>query len=167
MPLSSLAPEDDSLTISWLLAVPAQTVWAGFRDPALLSQWLGRPLVCDAKPGGRIVVDHGGGCLSRSVVTEADEPRRLAMTWDFPDEPDSQIAFALHPAESGTRMELVHNGLGSLVDSYGPGWVTHLTYLEAAVGGTPLPWSQFWPLHTSFEMLYGAADATAAAAPSR
>ncbi|MCC9174914.1 SRPBCC family protein [Arthrobacter sp. zg-Y179] len=157
MPLASVSTADGSLLISWTFSVPAQAVWAGFTDAALLSQWLGRPLQCDARTGGTIVVDHSGGYLSRSVITDMDEPRRLVMSWEFPEEPESRISIRLGNTEAGTAvMEFVHHGLGTLVDSYGPGWITHLTYLEAAVAGAAIPAAQFWPLHATFETLYTA-----------
>lgn len=130
------------------------SVWAGFEDRELLSRWLGRPLECEVAVGGALVVDHGEGYISRSVVTEADPQRRLSMTWEFPDEPDSRISVTLRPEPAGTGMDFVHHDLGDLMNSYGPGWVTHLTYLEAAITGAPLPASQFWPLHATFERLY-------------
>lgn len=50
-------------------------------------------------------------------------------------------------------MRLAHHGLGDLVGSYGPGWITHLTFLEAAVVGAPIPTSHFWKLHATFQSL--------------
>ena len=154
MPLSSVSTNNGSLMISWTFPAPAQAVWAGFTDAALLSQWLGNPIECDVRAGGSVVVDHGGGCLSRSVVTERDQPRRLAMTWKFPDEPVSRISIELHAGDSHSELTFVHHDLGTFVDSYGPGWITHFTYLEAAIGGEPIPHSRFWPLHTTLEALY-------------
>lgn len=156
MPLTSVSTANGSLLISWAFAAPAQAVWAGFTDAALLSQWLGRPLECDARTGGTIVVDHSGGYVSRSVITDMDEPRRLAMSWEFPEEPASRIQIRLHDTEAGAAMEFVHHDLGAIVDSYGPGWITHLTYLEAAVAGAPVPAALFWPLHSTLETLYAA-----------
>lgn len=153
MSLTSISSGNGALVIAWSFAAPAQTVWAGFNDRTLLPQWLGQPLECDVRAGGSIVVDHGGGTLSRSIVTEVNPPRRLVMSWEFPNEPESRIAFTLRPSDSGTTMELLHSGLGDLVGSYGPGWITHLTFLEAAVDGAPLPWSQFWPVYASLEAL--------------
>lgn len=155
MPLTSVSAGSGSLVISWSFSVPVQSVWAGLTDPTLLPQWPGQPLKHDVSAGGIIALDHGGGTLSRSVVSGVDPLRRLAMSWEFPEEPESRIGFTLHPADAGTTMELAHSGLGSLVGPYGPGWITHLTFMEAAVAGVPLPWSQFWPLYASFEVLCG------------
>lgn len=154
MPLSTVSTDDGGLVVVWSLSAPARAVWGGFDDPAMLSQWLGQSIECDVRPGGSLVVDHGEGYLSRSAVTEAEQPHRLAMTWKFPDEPESRIAVEFRPSDAGTVVSLEHHGLGDLVGSYGPGWITHLTFLEAAVAGVPIPTSQFWTLHATIESLY-------------
>lgn len=161
MPLSSVSTDsvstdNGSLVIAWSFPAPVQAVWAGFTDAALLSQWLGSPIECNVRAGGSVVVDHGDGYLSRSVVSEVDQPRRLVMTWEFPDEPVSRIGIELHAGDSDTEMTFVHQDLGTLTDSYGPGWITHLTYLEAVINGESVPRSQFWPLYATFKALYGA-----------
>lgn len=153
MPLTTISTDDRALVITWSLSVPAQAVWAGFSDPTLLSQWLGRSTECDVRSGGRLVVNHGDGYLSRSAVIEAEEPNRLAMTWEFPDEPESQITINLRPFDEGTVVELSHRGLGDRIGSYGPGWITHLTFLEAALAGVPIPTSNFWKLNATFASL--------------
>ena len=165
MPLTSISTDNDVLAFSWFFASPAESVWAGFQDWDTLSQWLGRPIEVDLKAGGTLVVDHGEGYTSRSVVTEADSPSRLSMTWEFPDEPQSRITLTLSPEGAGSRMDFEHHDLGDLRNSYGPGWITHLSYLEAAVSGTPLPSSQFWPLHATFAMLYAVTELPSAASP--
>ncbi|MBD7993851.1 SRPBCC domain-containing protein [Arthrobacter sp. Sa2CUA1] len=154
MPLESISTHEDSLLIGWSFPSPTRDLWDGLTDRTLLSQWLGQPIECDMRAGGRLVVEHGEGYASHSDIMEADPPHRLAMTWNFPDEPESRLLFELHPSDPGTRLELTHQDLGSFVGSYGPGWITHLTYLEAAISGTPLVTAQFWQLHATVEALY-------------
>ena len=57
--------------------------------------------------------------------------------------------------ESGgiTDLRLSHSGLGDLAGSYRDGWCVHLSYLEAAALGTPLPSSMFWRLHGTMAQL--------------
>lgn len=50
-------------------------------------------------------------------------------------------------------LTLRHLGLGDLIDSYATGWLTHLSFFEASLAGTPLPWEQFWPLCETFDRL--------------
>ncbi|UWX98409.1 SRPBCC domain-containing protein [Arthrobacter zhaoxinii] len=156
MPLTSVSADNGSLAIAWSFSASVEAVWNGLTDAGLLSQWLGRPIECDVRTGGTVAVDHGEGYRSRSVITEMARPQKLAMTWEFPEEPVSRIAIRLRTVDAGTLLEFAHHDLGTLVDSYGPGWITHLTYLEAAVAGAALPNAQFWPLHSTLETLYAA-----------
>jgi hypothetical protein len=43
--------------------------------------------------------------------------------------------------------------LADLTPSYRDGWCAHLSYLEAAALGTPLPASMFWQLHGTIAQL--------------
>lgn len=121
-----------------------------------VSYWLGEPAVAELWPDGRLVVDHGGGYICTSVVTRAKPGSTLAMSWRFPDEPDRAVTFETGdgPDSEGCVLDLTHTGLGDLAASYRIGWLVHLTYLEAAVHGTPLPLDQFWNLHATFAALH-------------
>jgi uncharacterized protein YndB with AHSA1/START domain len=152
MSLSALSLNNDAVVVCWSFQAPIEAVWRGLTDPALLSRWLGTAVETDIRTGGRLVIDHGEGQLSRSEVTEAEAPHRLTMTWEFPDEPRSRVAVELRESDEGTAVELTHTGL-DLGASYGPGWTTHLTYLEAALQGDTIPPSQFWKLYATFAAL--------------
>lgn len=154
MPLSSVSSRDGTLVVAWSFTLPVEAVWSGLTDPTTLPLWLGDPVECDIRSGGRLIIDHGGGYLSRSDVTEAEAPGRMLMTWEFPDEPQSRIDFELRKSREGTVATLVHSELGALINSYDFGWMTHLTFLEAAAEGDPMPISQFWNLYATFESVH-------------
>lgn len=156
---------DDALTVSWELPHPRQTVWRHLQNPETLTEWLGRPLVFDTRIGGEIIIDHADDYLCRSEVLSFTE-FESALSWKFPDEPSSRISLRLTTAESAERPEnaevsmetatiltLGHLGLGPLIDSYATGWLTHLTFFESSLNGSPLPSSQFWPLCTTVDRL--------------
>lgn len=119
-------------------------------------------------PAGRGGAGQGG---AGDAVEHSAE-----LSWSFPDEPTSRIAVAVStieeaegrapeavPEQNGTApaaesepsamLILRHRGLGDLIDSYATGWLTHLSYFEASLAGTPLPQSQFWPLCATFDRL--------------
>lgn len=75
------------------------------------------------------------------------EPSSLGFTWHFPDEPESTVSLELDESDDSTDLRLSHSALGDLAGSYRDGWCVHLSYLEAAALGTPLPPSMFWRLH--------------------
>ncbi len=87
------------------------------------------------------------------MVKEIGPGHRFAVTWEFPEEPLSRMAVEVDSSAGGTLLTLRHTGLGELRDSYALGWLTHLTYLEASVEGTPLPFEQFWNLHATLGRL--------------
>lgn len=66
------------------------------------------------------------------------------MTWEFPDEPPSQVRIVLTPTGESTRLALQHDGLGTEAVDYLPGWHTHLLYLEALLLGQPRSMADFW-----------------------
>jgi uncharacterized protein YndB with AHSA1/START domain len=155
MPLTDLTVTPGAVRLSWSLkASPAHT-WAHLTDREQLPTWLGALASGQLRTGERIVVDHGEGYECASTITRLEPGAHLAMTWEFPDEPESMLAAHLEPAEAGDECLLVltHSGLGELTKSYAPGWMTHLTYFEASLGGHPLPAEVFWRLYESFAHL--------------
>lgn len=155
MPLAELTVAPSRLRVDWTFQSGPRVVWAHLTDPDTLHEWLGRPAVCELLPGGRVVVDHGDSYLCTSTVLEVEAGSHLAITWQFPDEPESALDVWLEAADDGTRLQLKHTGLGELTTSYAPGWLTHLTYLEASLDGKPLPGSQFWNLYATLAKLHG------------
>ena len=156
MPLRSSSCDDGVVTLSWSVASPPDFVWMAWADPVLVARWLGDVVECDLTSGGRLVVDHGEGFLSHSVILESSPPHRLLMTWEFPNEAPSQVSVTVEPTADGSLLTLVHDRLADLDRSYETGWMTHLTFLEAAVAGEPIPASQFWTLHATFQTLIAA-----------
>lgn len=163
MPLVRAVASVGDVELDWHVAADRGAVWRALTEPAMLRQWLGTVLALDVRAGGRIAVDHGGGYVCESEVRRVTPRERLAMSWRFPDEHPTELAVELAdvPAPGGevTACGLVlrHTGLGDLAAGYRLGWVVHLTYLEAAVAGTPLPLGQFWHLHATVGVLAGGA----------
>lgn len=146
MPLDSL-DESGHLSLTWRVEVPPARVWQCLTDAVLLGQWLGELVNGSIEAGSTFEVDHGDGYRCRSTVTSWVEESRLDFTWCFPDEPASAVALQLEESAGATRLQLIHTALGDLRTSYRDGWCVHLSYLEGAALGTPLPSSMFWRLH--------------------
>lgn len=103
--------------------------------------------------GGVVEIDHGDNTVCVSEILECDaSSRRLRLTWEFPDEPTSQVTFAVVAGGVGgdgesSELRLHHENLGVLVDEYRDGWRTHLTYFAASLAGEPLAMREFWNVH--------------------
>lgn len=122
-------------------------------DADLLGQWLGELVGGAVRAESDFVVDHGDGYCCRSTALTFAEPGRLDFTWHFPDEPAEEVVLELEESEGITDLRLRHSALGDLAASYRDGWCVHLSYLEAAALGTPLPPSMFWRLHGTIAQL--------------
>lgn len=155
MSLTEFQTQDGDVRIGWLLERALPEVWSHLLDVGHLPEWLGVVVEGAFDVGRTLVVDHGDGYLCRSDIERVDALDSLAMAWHFPDEPPSRVSISLCPATSGseppasregTRLQLRHSGLGGLVGEYVAGWITHLTFFEASLGGAPMPSSAFWPL---------------------
>lgn len=153
MPVRGFEGGDGNLVVAWALDVPASAVWEHFTDVAFLPEWLGTVRSGSFSPGEVLVVDHGGGQESTSTIKLAEPGKRLIMTWDFPGEPGSEVGVILGATATGCRLDLHHVGLGDLVSSYLPGWMTHLAFFEGSLHGSPLPLEDFWQAYGSFERL--------------
>jgi uncharacterized protein YndB with AHSA1/START domain len=146
---------DESIDVSltWRVDVPRARVWRCLSEADLLGQWLGELVSGAVGTDGEFVVDHGDGYCCRSTVLVCAEPSRLVFTWHFPDESASEVGIELEESAGSTVLRLDHRGLGDLAESYRDGWCVHLSYLEAAALGTPLPTSMFWRLHGTVAQL--------------
>lgn len=138
------------MRLAWSIDAPVATAWEGLTAPSALERWLGRVVAGDVAAGASFVVDHGEGYLCESTVTSRVLERELAYSWTFPEEPPTQVSWTLRADGEATVLLLAHRNLGELTDSYRPGWMAHLTFLEAWCLGGPLPERMFWPLHSTF-----------------
>ena len=152
MPLTKIA-ESDSVVLLWQIDLPRIRVWRCLTQPDLIRQWLGHVVNGQVHDGSDFAIDHGDGYICRSTVTSWTEPSKLDITWHFPDEPASTVSLDLHESHGSTEVRLTHRDLGNLTTSYRDGWCVHLSYLEAAAHGTPLPPSMFWRLHSTMAYL--------------
>jgi uncharacterized protein YndB with AHSA1/START domain len=141
--------ETGDVSLTWRIEVPRIRVWQCLTDPDLTRQWLGEVISGEVRAGSDFAVDHGDGYVCRSTVMSWAEPSRLDFTWHFPDEPASEVDLELEESDGSTDLRLTHSDLGDLRESYRTGWCVHLSYLEAAAHGTPLPPSMFWRLHAT------------------
>ena len=139
-----------------VLAEP-EKIWTALVRPMSLAAWLGRVVEGNPGPGPGFALEHSQGQTSRHVVRRWERPRRLAMTWNFPDEAPSTVGFDLEVLPEGTRVTVVHENLTDPA-AYAAGWHRHLQYLAAHVDGENLPWEDFWNGYDDLRAGYAADD---------
>ena len=158
MPLTKVVTDESGTEIAWSLSTSADHVWELLTGPESVSLWLGAVVEGEIAPHASFTVDHGEGTLCRSKVLTYAEPRVLRYSWEFPDEPPSEVELKLESSGAGTALTVSHSLPSDLVDSYQNGWPVHLTFLEAAALGEPLPPSMFWKLHATMSRLSSTRD---------
>ncbi|MDF8264335.1 SRPBCC family protein [Luteipulveratus flavus] len=149
MPLVIADVVDNRVQMTWRVDAAPERVWQALTSPPGMAEWLGEVVSGAVAPDESFVVDHGDGHRCASTVTALVPGEALTYSWEFPDEPRSEVSWTLSPADEGTMLEVTHAGLGDLARSYRDGWTVHLTYLEASAHGVPLPSAMFWPLHAT------------------
>lgn len=138
------------------LSSPVEDVWRALTDGERVARWLGRLDVDAVTSDGHFELWHDDVVRSRHAVLEWRPPHLLTVTWDFPDERASQVAFALAEADSsGATLSVHHQGLDDAV-SYAAGWHRHLQYLEAHLRGDDLSIDDFWTGYDELVQLYDA-----------
>ncbi|HEY6935281.1 MAG TPA: SRPBCC domain-containing protein [Marmoricola sp.] len=152
MPLIRI-DESVDVSLTWRIEVPRARAWQCLTEAGLLAQWLGELVSGAVGPESDFVIDHGDDCCCRSTVVTCAEPSRLDFSWHFPEEPASRVSIELEESKGITELRLDHGGLGDLAESYRDGWCVHLSYLEAAALGSPLPRAMFWRLHGTVAQL--------------
>jgi uncharacterized protein YndB with AHSA1/START domain len=140
------------------MAVSAHCVWWGLTDPEALPRWLGTLASGKFDVGNSVTIEHAEGYFCTSRIREYEPERILDMTWEFPDEPPSQVRIELTPADQSTHLELQHDGLGNEAVNYLSGWHTHLLYLEALLLGQPRPMADFWSTYNGLADSYYESD---------
>lgn len=126
------------------MAVPVGQIWWGLTDPEALPRWLGKLTSGSFEVDNSVSIEHAEGYLCTSFIQECEPKRLLSMTWEFPDEPPSQVRIMLTPDRESTHVALKHDGLGNNAVGYLAGWHTHLLYLEALLLGRPRSMVHFW-----------------------
>jgi uncharacterized protein YndB with AHSA1/START domain len=108
----------EHLSYQALIKAPAQEVYRMLTHSMHLREWFCDVATVDPHPGGRFYAAWNSGFYAAGAFTRAEEPKAVGFTWMGRDEPaQTQVDISLTPAEGGTRVEIVHSGLGS-----GPEW---------------------------------------------
>lgn len=81
-------------------------VWRALVDPARRAEWFFAGTL-EVRVGGRVDLEHEPGGIV-GEVTEVQEERLLAFTWDSSDGPHSAVRFELSDAPGGTLLVFTH-----------------------------------------------------------
>ncbi|MQS37618.1 SRPBCC family protein [Streptomyces katsurahamanus] len=132
----TLTTADDGRTVLRMerhLAHPPQEVWDALTRPERLAGWFPVEMRADPRPGGTVEfhAPGAGGPMGAGTVTDADEPRLFAYTWD-----GDLLRWEIAPERQGSRLTLVHTfGDRFGAASFASGWHGCLTVLGQLLDG--------------------------------
>ena len=125
-----------------LLPGPIERVWAYLTEPQFLRTWLAESTM-DLRVGGAVALHFdtdevperaNAGAIDQGIITRYEPPYALAYTWQkAPNGPvTSHVTFELECVGDQVRLVLTHSRLlPTSLASFGAGWHTHLTVLQA------------------------------------
>ena len=123
-----------------------ETVFDFFVDPHLMTQWMGRAVDVDPRPGGQFRCDIRDETVASGEYVAVEPPTRVVFTWGWEgggptvDPGQSTVEVLLDAEDDGTRVRLIHHDLPSaeLARKHGHGWRHYLDRLaKAATGEDP------------------------------
>lgn len=124
-----------------------QRVFQALTEKAELERWFAQTAELDLRPGGAISFYWGPGVFESGQIVALDPPHRLSYTWEAMEPSPVTITFKLNAENDGTRLHLIHTGIGEGKDwdhyynLRNNGWNVHLTHLTTwlETGTCPSP----------------------------
>ena len=130
-------------------------VWQAVTEPISISRWmLTDRMELEPHVGGNVLYDWGEEGTCTGTVNIFDPPHVVEYSWEEASGA-SILRIDLRTTENGSALELVNSGLPlSTVAGVGPGWHTHLEYLNAALHNEGFDfWQRFHELEPRYEEL--------------
>lgn len=100
-----------------VIAAPPERVWAGLTNPEFTCQYWHQTRVESSFKVGeeiRFLLDSGQAGAEGTIL-EADPPKKLSYTWNFPQNPEtrdeapSRVTFVLKKIKQGTCLTVFHD----------------------------------------------------------
>jgi uncharacterized protein YndB with AHSA1/START domain len=126
-----------------------QRVFQALTTKEDLERWFLVKAEVDVRPGGAIRFEWGPDMVEVGKILVCEPPHRLSYSWEALEPSPTTITFELTAENDGTRLHLIHTGIGvgedwdaysTAVDS---GWSAHLidltTWLETGTCPPPGP----------------------------
>jgi uncharacterized protein (TIGR03086 family) len=156
-----------SYTKTALLPVTPDEAFALITQPERLRRWQTVSARVDLRAGGEYRWTVTPGHVAAGTYREVEPGKRVVFGWGWESNPDlapdaSTVTVTLEPAEGGTLVTLVHEGLtDEQAASHAEGWNHYFTRLEkAAADGDAGP--DEWAAAPAQLDLFSSADATLA-----
>jgi uncharacterized protein YndB with AHSA1/START domain len=126
-----------------------QRVFQALTEPAELERWFVQKAEVDLRPGGAIRFEWAPDAVEMGTILVLEPPYRLSYSWGALSPGPTTITFELTAENEGTRLRLIHTGIGegedwdSYYTAVSSGWSVHLNnlaaWLETGIGVAPGP----------------------------
>jgi uncharacterized protein YndB with AHSA1/START domain len=114
-----------------------QRVFKALTEKEDLERWFVQKAEIDLRPGGTIRFEWAPDSVEIGTILVIDPPYRLSFTWRAMEPSPTTITFELTAENDGTRLRLIHTGIGEGEDwdnyysAVNGGWNGHLNNLTA------------------------------------
>jgi uncharacterized protein YndB with AHSA1/START domain len=114
-----------------------QRVFQALTERAELERWFVQKAEVDLRPGGAIRFEWAPDAVEVGTILLLDPPHRLSYSWEALEPSPTTITFELTAENDGTRLHLIHTGIGegedwdSYYTSINSGWNVHFNNLTA------------------------------------
>lgn len=137
----------DAVEVEVRIDASPETVYDFFVDPDLMTQWMGRSVELDPRPGGVYRTEINDEATAEGSYVELDRPRRIVLAWGWAGQEEngpgsSSLEVLLAADGDGTHLRLIHSGLPSAESAakHEHGWSHYAERLRlAATGADPGP----------------------------
>jgi uncharacterized protein YndB with AHSA1/START domain len=104
----------DSLRFSKQIETSLDVVYRAFTNASCLREWLSDGASTLPKPGGRIMMWWNSGYFTAGEYLVLEPGHQIVFTWHGKAEPaTTEVSVHLTPEGSGTKVVLIHSGIGS------------------------------------------------------
>jgi uncharacterized protein YndB with AHSA1/START domain len=112
---------------------PPEAVFDRIANPEQIDRYFGRGARVEPRAGGAISFGWPEG--GPRTVTAFEPGRRLAYRWQYEQEPETEVTWALTPSSEGTSLALSHGGWHPHFESeaYRAGWYSFLAIVKGMV----------------------------------
>lgn len=112
-----------------------ERVFQALTEKAELERWFVQTAAIDARPGGSIRFEWAPGVFELGKILVLEPPSHFSFTWEALSPSPTTITFELTAENGGTRLRLLHTGIGAGEDwdnyytNINGGWNIHLAHL--------------------------------------
>ncbi len=126
-----------------------ERVFRALTEKEEFERWFLVKAEIDLRPGGTIRFEWAPDVVEVGKILVLEPPHRVSYSWEALSSSPTTITFELSAESGGTRLRLVHSGIGEGEDwdnyynSVNGGWNTHLknlvSWLETGICALPSP----------------------------